>query len=222
MSAVQELSAGTYLDTEHPSTCTGKIREWQMCYYTSSIQTSDSYGLSIGIWRWSSDTNEYSSVEGSDRNVSVQIEQGNNALISCITEQVEPVSIQSGDIAGIVWTQNDMPRLLPIVADGNQDSQLFDLSLNETRLGLALHLYASFEGSGTTTVKFPGGSIAAIVVVMVVVFAGVVVAVVLLGVLYWRRRGYNVIIKSKSGGSTNNSSVKKQSNTVQWNRGASI
>ena len=125
-------------------------------------------------------------------------------LSCCVTKQVKPVSISSGDVAGILWTQDT--NMLPIVAfSEGQNSQLLEFSSNRTMESMALHLYATVQGGDdprTHSGGFPAGSIAAIVVVMLVVLTGGMVVVL----------GYLGIVKRKSNGSSqlDNSFINKQ------------
>ena len=137
-------------------------------------------------------------LENSTRIISVQIPESDNNIplpaVSCVTKQVKPVSISTGDVAGILWNQNT--NMLPIVAfSEGQNSQLLEFSSNRTIESMALHLYATVQGGDDPRTRFggfPAGSIVAIVVVMLVVLTGGVVAV----------RGYMGIVKSKSSGSS--------------------
>ena len=147
-------------------------------------------------------------LENSSRVISVQIPESDNNIplpaISCVTKQVKPVSISSGDVAGILWTQDT--NMLPIVAfSEGQNSQLLEFSSNRTMESMALHLYATVQGGDdprTHSGGFPAGSIAAIVVVMLVVLTGGMVVVL----------GYLGIVKRKSNGSSqlDNSFINKQ------------
>lgn len=204
------------MDIGHSSTCAGNVTSWNFCYYTSAIQASGDYKLGIGIYsrNESTDAVEYSAVEGSYRNISVYLQMSMRNMprpvIVCRNESISPVSVQRGDMFGIIVSDDE--NFIPVLAAGTEGSELLDLSTNDT-LDTALHLYAIVVKDTPPGATPPPGSIAAIVIVVGLAVVGVVVGVVLVGVFYWRRKGYKTIVKNESGQFGASSSVKIQNST---------
>lgn len=188
----------TLLNVQHPSMCSGEIDSWQLCYYTSNEAIRggrNRYRASVGVWRIVD--NAYTIVEGSLRNISLELSRNDDpepALV-CISESVMPIYIESGDVVGVTLPDEDP---LPIVATGGNGAQLLDWSANQSVpiANLSLHLYAVVNRNGSSS------SAATAIVVVLIVAIAIAATVIVLVLCYWKKQRHNLVLRGISDPAT--------------------
>ena len=184
------------LSTHDPASCSGSIKDYQFCYYSSTdvVNSTQEGGFSFSIFRQNSSGDYHRVYEAIP--VSADIIFSNTTQLYCSTMALpDMLSVKEGDVFGacissvsttIVGNCTELnPESFLHVVDNSECGDSFPTILkNETLTrteGLVLHLYTNIINSSSAPSSPSPEELAAIIVPLV----SVAVLAILVVIIFW-------------------------------------
>jgi hypothetical protein len=114
---------GLFIDVDNPATCSGVIREWNICYYNPrNFNTRDNLQISLQVWRFEAGFRNGDAGNRVARQVTTVNIPEDPENFQCITiPQDVFMNITEGDMIGVSLSLN---AVLPVVANSQDGSRL--------------------------------------------------------------------------------------------------